>query len=154
MNIVDYSLLAVIDTKRKKIRFAILDYCQFFNSRKLIEFHVKHTVYLGGLPTIVPPEVYRVRFMTFMTRHFMGVCTQLTKKKKNQKTSKEMARRSLAVQAEDLDNMVSRQRKLEGEIHREIQAVMREVNQGYDNDERMPISDRNFLNASNKMAMD
>lgn len=26
-NIIDYSLLAVIDTKRKKIRFAILDYC-------------------------------------------------------------------------------------------------------------------------------
>ena len=154
MNIVDYSLLAVIDTKRKKIRFAILDYCQFFNSRKLIEFHVKHTVYLGGLPTIVPPEVYRVRFMNFMTRHFVGVCTQLTKKKKNQKTSKEMARRSLAVQAEDLDNMVSRQRKLEGEIHREIQAVMREVNQGLDNEERQVVSDINFPGPTNMITTD
>ena len=41
MNIVDYSLLAVIDTKRKKVRFGILDYCQFFNSKKQVEFLLK-----------------------------------------------------------------------------------------------------------------
>ena len=75
MNIVDYSLLAIIDTKRKKIRFAILDYCQFFNSRKQIESIYKQTVNLGGLPTIVPADAYRERFMTFMVRHFIGVST-------------------------------------------------------------------------------
>ena len=65
-----------------------------------------------------------------------------------------MARRSLAVQAEDLDNMVNRQRKLEGEIHREIQAVMREVNQGLDNEERNAVSDMNFLRPNNMITTD
>ena len=58
-NIVDYSLLAIVDTRRKKIRFAILDYCQFFNMKKQVEFQFKHTINLGGLPTIIPAREYR-----------------------------------------------------------------------------------------------
>lgn len=75
MNIVDYSLLAIFDTRRKKIRFAILDYCQFFNTSKGVEFNVKRVINLGGLPTIIPSQDYRERFSAFMLRHFMGVCT-------------------------------------------------------------------------------
>ena len=87
MNIVDYSLLAVIDTKRKKIRFGILDYCQFFNSKKHVEYMLKSTVNLGGLPTIVPAELYRYRFVTFMTNHFIGVSNQLKLRPSSKKHS-------------------------------------------------------------------
>lgn len=38
MNIVDYSLLVVIDPRRKKIRFAILDYCQIYTMKKQLEY--------------------------------------------------------------------------------------------------------------------
>ena len=104
MNIVDYSLLAVIDTRRKKIRFAILDYCQFFNSKKHIEFYLKSTVNLGGLPTIVPADVYRMRFMTFMTKHFMGVSRQDTKRpSKEKRTTKEQARATIMVNDAEID---------------------------------------------------
>lgn len=75
MNIVDYSLLAIIDTRRKKIRFAILDYCQFFNSKKQVEYMYKHTINLGGMPTIVPANLYKDRFGKFMRKHFIGVST-------------------------------------------------------------------------------
>ena len=75
-NIVDYSLLAVIDTRRKKIRFAILDYCQFFNTKKRGEFLLKSIINLGGLPTIVPADVYRNRFIYFMRKNLMGVSRQ------------------------------------------------------------------------------
>ena len=92
MNIVDYSLLAVIDTRRKKIRFAIIDYCQFFNSKKQMEYMVKATVNLGSLPTIVPAELYRRRFMEFMIRHFVGVSRQDTKRRN---AAKEHGKRSI-----------------------------------------------------------
>ena len=74
-NIVDYSLLVVIDTRKKRVRFAILDYCQQFNTMKQIESIYKSAVNLGGLPTIVPPPVYGVRFTDFMMKHFIGVGT-------------------------------------------------------------------------------
>ena len=36
-NIIDYSLLAIVDTNRKKIRFGILDYCQMYTFDKKVE---------------------------------------------------------------------------------------------------------------------
>lgn len=60
---------------------------------------------LGGLPTIVPSDTYRLRFMTFMTKHFMGVCTQL-EKKKSQKMTKEQARQSIMASKEEIDKLV------------------------------------------------
>ena len=97
MNIVDYSLLAVIDTRRKKIRFAIIDYCQFFNSKKQMEFIWKQSVNLGGLPTIVPADLYRRRFMEFMERHFIGVGKQDTKRRNrdDRSTKEQQAKRTI-----------------------------------------------------------
>ena len=105
MNIVDYSLLAVIDTRRKKIRFAILDYCQFFNTKKQFEYYAKQGLNLGGLPTIVPAEIYRSRFMQFMTRHFMGVSRQDTKKRK--RTTKEQADYEIMVQDAEIESITT-----------------------------------------------
>ena len=61
-NIIDYSLLAVIDTVKKKIRFGILDYCQMYTFDKKLETQLKTIVNFGGLPTIIPPDPYRIRF--------------------------------------------------------------------------------------------
>ncbi len=36
-NIVDYSLLTIIDKKRKKVRFGIIDYMQMYNLDKIFE---------------------------------------------------------------------------------------------------------------------
>lgn len=75
-NIVDYSLLVIIDTKKKRVRFGILDYCQFFNNKKNMEYLTKKIVInLGGLPTIVPAEPYGDRFTFFMVSNFIGVGT-------------------------------------------------------------------------------
>ena len=61
-NIIDYSLLAVIDTVKKKIRFGILAYCQMYTFDKKLETQLKTIVNFGGLPTIIPPDPYRIRF--------------------------------------------------------------------------------------------
>ena len=73
--IVDYSLLVVIDTRKKSVRYCILDYCQYFNKTKQLEYVTKKTFNFGGLPTIVPPELYEMRFCNFMISNFIGMNT-------------------------------------------------------------------------------
>jgi len=74
---------------------------------------------LGGLPTIIPSLDYRERFAVFMTRHFMGVCTQMNKKSK---LTREEAKNSIAIESEDIDQIIRQSRKLE-----DIKAVKHSV---------------------------
>lgn len=75
-NIVDYSLLTIIDTKRKKVRFGIIDYVQQYTLDKIFESKFKNIVYGGEVPTIVDPEKYKQRFKRAMKRYFVGMCIQ------------------------------------------------------------------------------
>mmetsp|Transcript_16997 Transcript_16997/g.12068 ORF Transcript_16997/g.12068 Transcript_16997/m.12068 type:complete len:129 (+) Transcript_16997:705-1091(+) len=75
-NIVDYSLLTIIDTKRKKIRFGIIDYLQIYTFDRQIETHWKKMRHLGELPTIVESKLYKKRFFEAMTKYFIGICNQ------------------------------------------------------------------------------
>ena len=107
MNIVDYSLLAVVDTRRKKIRFANLDYCQFFNTKKRGEFLLKSIINLGGLPTIVPADVYRNRFIYFMTKNLMGVSRlDVELESKDKKMTKKQKMASINLQDAQIEKMI------------------------------------------------
>lgn len=46
-NIIDYSLLAIINTKEKRIRFGIIDYLQMYTMERYFETQLKKVVNLG-----------------------------------------------------------------------------------------------------------
>ena len=75
-NIVDYSLLTIIDTKRKKVRFGIIDFVQQYSLDKVFEGQFKRIINRGEVPTIVDPEKYKYRFKRAMKRYFIGMVTQ------------------------------------------------------------------------------
>ena len=75
-NIVDYSLLTIIDTDKKKVRFGIIDFMQQYTLDKIFESKFKNIVYGGEVPTIVDPEKYKQRFKKAMKRYFVGMCVQ------------------------------------------------------------------------------
>ena len=67
---------------------------------KKVESAFKTTVNFGGLPTIIPPDPYRLRFQQFVRNYFLGVCTQREKKPKNNMTSRDMRKSIRDEQAE------------------------------------------------------
>jgi hypothetical protein len=71
---------------------------------------MKHTINLGGLPTILPSMDYRERFSNFMKRHFIGVCIQMNKKSM---LTKEEAKKSIVDSQNDKDNKIGNQKKEE-----------------------------------------
>lgn len=75
-NIVDYSLLTIIDTKRKKVRFGIIDYVQQYTIDKIFEGKFKTLINRGEVPTIVDPDKYKLRFKRAMKRYFIGMVVQ------------------------------------------------------------------------------
>jgi hypothetical protein len=75
-NIVDYSLLTIIDTKRKKVRFGIIDYVQQYTLDKIFEGQFKRIINRGEVPTIVDPDKYKLRFKKAMKRYFIGMVIQ------------------------------------------------------------------------------
>ena len=79
-NIVDYSLLTIVDTKRKKVRFGIIDYMQMYNLDKIFEGKFKRIINRGEVPTIVDPDKYKLRFKKAMKRYFIGMVVQDEKK--------------------------------------------------------------------------
>jgi hypothetical protein len=75
-NIVDYSLLTIIDKERKKIRFGIIDYVQQYTIDKIFESKFKNFISGGEIPTITDPEKYKMRFKRAMKRYFVGIGIQ------------------------------------------------------------------------------
>mmetsp|Transcript_32323 Transcript_32323/g.31627 ORF Transcript_32323/g.31627 Transcript_32323/m.31627 type:complete len:258 (-) Transcript_32323:132-905(-) len=75
-NIVDYSLLTIIDKERKKIRFGIIDYVQQYTIDKIFESKFKNFMSGGQIPTIVDPEKYKMRFKRAMRKYFIGIPIQ------------------------------------------------------------------------------
>ena len=73
-NIIDYSLLTIIDVKRKKIRFGIIDYAQQYTLDKIFESKLKNIMSGGEVPTIIDPDKYKIRFKRAMKKYFVGMC--------------------------------------------------------------------------------
>jgi hypothetical protein len=75
-NIVDYYLLTIIDTKRKKVRFGIIEFVQQISLDKMFEGQFKRIINRGEVPTIADPEKYKYRLKSAMKRYFIGMVNQ------------------------------------------------------------------------------
>ena len=73
--IIDYSLLVVINTATKQIRFGIIDYVQHYTYEKYFETKIKK-IWKGHEPTIIDPEKYKKRFKKAIKRYFIAMCIQ------------------------------------------------------------------------------
>ena len=74
MNVMDYSLIVVLDAARNELVIGIIDYLRTYTWDKRVESFVKETAILGGggkgEPTIITPRQYRMRFLSFLDRYF------------------------------------------------------------------------------------
>jgi 1-phosphatidylinositol-3-phosphate 5-kinase len=71
--VMDYSLLVGVEEKTLKLVVGIIDYIRTYTWDKKLESYVKSTGILGGqgkMPTVVSPDVYRLRFNAAMTQHY------------------------------------------------------------------------------------
>ncbi|WFD00085.1 1-phosphatidylinositol-3-phosphate 5-kinase [Malassezia yamatoensis] len=75
MNVMDYSLIVVLDKTRNELVIGIIDYLRTYTWDKRVESFVKETAILGGggkgEPTIITPRQYRMRFLNFLDRYFL-----------------------------------------------------------------------------------
>jgi hypothetical protein len=72
-NIIDYSLLVMIDLENAKVVAGIIDYMEQYTLEKAIESKYKKVVGTE-MPTITQPNVYRQRFRTQVTQlYFMSL---------------------------------------------------------------------------------
>ena len=72
-NIMDYSLIAMIDRSSMKVIIGIVDYFRTYTFDKAMESFVKRTRFFAEnhlLPTIISPEEYQGRFMSSMHEYF------------------------------------------------------------------------------------
>ena len=72
-SVMDYSLLVGIDDKRNEFVVGIIDYIRPFTWDKKLESVVKSVGSQGKLPTIVQPDLYRIRFCEAMDQYFLCV---------------------------------------------------------------------------------
>ena len=72
-NLIDYSLLMLIDRKNSLIRIGIIDYLRLFTWDKQVESFGKKMIKAGATPTIINATDYRKRFLEAMNKYFMGI---------------------------------------------------------------------------------
>lgn len=72
-NLIDYSLLMIIDRKNSLIRIGIIDYLRLFTWDKQVESFGKKMIKAGATPTIINAVDYRKRFLEAMNKYFMGI---------------------------------------------------------------------------------
>eukprot|EP00826_Nyctotherus_ovalis_P033388 TRINITY_DN2702_c0_g3_i4.p1 TRINITY_DN2702_c0_g3~~TRINITY_DN2702_c0_g3_i4.p1 ORF type:complete len:197 (+),score=52.68 TRINITY_DN2702_c0_g3_i4:75-665(+) len=71
MNVMDYSLLAIIDKNEKTVKAGIIDIFREFNAAELFEYHTKRAINLGVKPTVIEPYSYKRRFRDAMNKYFL-----------------------------------------------------------------------------------
>lgn len=71
-NIVDYSILLVINILEKKIALGIIDYMQLYTFDKVLE-HKYKAVVGSQVPTITNPESYKQRFCETLLNHYFMI---------------------------------------------------------------------------------
>jgi len=70
--VIDYSLLLIIDPIKKTLRVGIIDYIQQYTIEKELESYVKQAV-SKVVPTIIGPDLYKQRFRNAMDKYFIGL---------------------------------------------------------------------------------
>jgi hypothetical protein len=70
--IIDYSLLLIIDPVKKTLRIGIIDYIQQYTIEKELESYIKQTV-SNIKPTIIGPDLYKQRFRLAMDKYFIAL---------------------------------------------------------------------------------
>lgn len=74
INVMDYSLLVVVDTQRRELVCGIIDYLRQYTWDKQLETWVKSSLVPKNLlPTVISPIEYKRRFRKFMATHFLSV---------------------------------------------------------------------------------
>uniref|UniRef100_A0A2P2ME27 Phosphatidylinositol-4-phosphate 5-kinase n=1 Tax=Rhizophora mucronata TaxID=61149 RepID=A0A2P2ME27_RHIMU len=75
INVMDYSLLVGVDTKRQELVCGIIDYLRQYTWDKQLETWVKSSLVVPKnlLPTVISPREYKKRFRKFMSTHFLSV---------------------------------------------------------------------------------
>ena len=74
INVMDYSLLVVVDTQRRELVCGIIDYLRQYTWDKQLETWVKSSLVPKNLlPTVISPIEYKRRFRKFMSTHFLSV---------------------------------------------------------------------------------
>ncbi|KAL5846058.1 hypothetical protein ACOSQ3_009582 [Xanthoceras sorbifolium] len=77
IDVMDYSLLVGVDTRRRVLVCGIIDYLRQYTWDKHLETWVKSSlVPKNVLPTVISPKEYKKRFRKFMSRHFLSVPDQ------------------------------------------------------------------------------
>ena len=72
-NLVDYSLLLIMDQEKNIVKMGIIDYLREYTWDKKVETVAKKITKGGATPTIVSPSDYRDRFKKAMSKYFMEV---------------------------------------------------------------------------------
>jgi len=72
LEIVDYSLLLILDENKSTFRMGIIDYLRMYDLEKQLE-HVGKKFIKGATPTIVSPDNYSERFQKAMKKYFMPI---------------------------------------------------------------------------------
>ncbi|KAL5478589.1 MDM12_4 [Sanghuangporus weigelae] len=74
INVMDYSLVAGVDSVKNELVVGIVDYIRTYTWDKKLESWVKESTFLAGAgkgePTIITPKQYRQRFLSAMERYF------------------------------------------------------------------------------------
>mmetsp|Transcript_29482 Transcript_29482/g.76122 ORF Transcript_29482/g.76122 Transcript_29482/m.76122 type:complete len:131 (-) Transcript_29482:927-1319(-) len=76
LNLVDYSLIVGVDSDSRELVVGIIDYLRAYTWDKKMETLVKSSGIMGGgkeRPTVIPPKLYRTRFLEAMERYFITV---------------------------------------------------------------------------------
>lgn len=82
INVMDYSLLVVVDQQKQELVCGIIDYLRQYTWDKQLETWVKSSlqrvksslsVPKNQLPTVISPKEYKKRFRKFMSAYFLCV---------------------------------------------------------------------------------
>ena len=76
-NVVDYSLLTLINPQKKLVRFGIIDYVRLYTWDKKLESLGKYFIKQNE-PTIINPNKYKRRFYDMMKHSLIGIYGALT----------------------------------------------------------------------------
>ncbi|KAI3431935.1 PIPK domain-containing protein [Psidium guajava] len=75
INVMDYSLLVVVDQQKQELVCGIIDFLRQYTWDKQLETWVKSSLYLpkNQSPTVISPKEYKKRFRKFMSAYFLCV---------------------------------------------------------------------------------
>ncbi|XP_055924397.1 1-phosphatidylinositol 3-phosphate 5-kinase-like [Argiope bruennichi] len=75
-SVMDYSLLVGLEEEKGQLVVGIIDYIRTFTWDKKVEMLIKSSGILGGhgkMPTVVSPELYKMRFCEAMDSYFLWI---------------------------------------------------------------------------------